>query len=105
MTKFALTFRQRKDYSPVADEGAAWMTWFRSIGPSIVDIGAQAVETTSLGDTGGETKLAGYTVISAVDIESAVALAQGCPALSVGGGVEVGALVEVGAQPTPGGQS
>jgi len=33
-------------------------------------------------------------VVSADDLESAVTLAKGCPALRVGGGVEVGPVME-----------
>jgi len=43
---------------------------------------------------GSESRLSGYSVVSADDLESAVTLAKGCPALRVGGGVEVGPVME-----------
>jgi hypothetical protein len=36
-----------------------------------------------------------YSVVSAQDMDSALALAKDCPVLRVGGGVEVGPVMEV----------
>jgi hypothetical protein len=44
------------------------------------------------------TKLAGYLVVETEDLESAVALAKGCPNVRVGGGVKVGALADLPAE-------
>jgi YCII-related domain len=38
------------------------------------------------------TELGGYLLINAADLEAATSLAQGCPFLQAGGGVEVGEL-------------
>ncbi|MFI1586067.1 hypothetical protein [Embleya sp. NPDC020630] len=38
-----------------------------------------------------------YSVVSAEDIDSAPAPAQGCPVMRVGGGVEVGPVLEAAA--------
>ena len=36
-----------------------------------------------------------YSVVSAQDLDSALALAKDCPVMRVGGGVEVGPVMEV----------
>ena len=66
--------------------------WFDALGESLSDIGKPVVESTELGDCGAGTRLGGFSFVTADDLESAVALAKGSPALAVGGGVEVGAV-------------
>jgi hypothetical protein len=46
----------------------------------------------TLGNCDAETTLGGYSLIKADDLKAAVALAEGCPVLNEGGGVEVGEL-------------
>jgi hypothetical protein len=46
----------------------------------------------TLGNCDAETALGGYSLIKADDLQAAVALAEGCPVLNEGGGVEVGEL-------------
>jgi len=49
----------------------------------------------SLGEVGGsDSRVVGYSVVTAEDMDSALALAKDCPALRVGGGVEVGPVME-----------
>jgi hypothetical protein len=49
----------------------------------------------SLGEVGGsDSRMIGYSLVSAEDLESALALAKDCPAMRVGGGVEVGPVME-----------
>jgi len=43
---------------------------------------------------GSGSRVAGYSLVSAEDMDSALALAKGCPALQVGGGVEIGPVME-----------
>jgi hypothetical protein len=49
-----------------------------------------------LGHCGAGTRPGGYSLISVDDLEAAVALAKGCPALAEGAGVQVGLLTDVG---------
>jgi hypothetical protein len=48
-----------------------------------------------LGDLGDDTKLGGYSIVTADDLEAALALARGCPILRESGGVEVGVLASI----------
>jgi hypothetical protein len=85
-----------------SNEAGAWMAWFGKIGESLVDFGDQVGETSTLGETGESTRLAGFSLISAASFEAALAIARGCPALEAGGGVEIGSLLELAATGMPG---
>jgi len=89
---FLFSYRVPQGYQPGAETGPAWEAWFESLGGSRVENGHAVVTTRALGNLGGETRLGGYSVVTADDIDGAVALAEGCPALQFGGGVEVGAV-------------
>lgn len=98
MATFLFTYRRPKD-SPVqslsdvdSDLLAAWGAWHDGMGASLVDRGNPAFGSTSLGNCGPDTTVGGYSLVTADDLETAVTLAKGCPALERGGGVEVGAL-------------
>lgn len=73
----------------------AWMTWFETIGPNVVDggnpVGASKTIAAngSVSDGGGANPLTGYSVLKADNLDAAVALAKGCPILASGGSVEV----------------
>jgi hypothetical protein len=71
MTKFLFSYRAPKDYTMGQPETmSTWATWFAGIGTSLTEIGAPVSES------------------------AALALAQGCPVLPEGGGVEVGVLID-----------
>jgi hypothetical protein len=92
--KFLFSYRVPKDYQPGAVSGQAWEAWFESLGSSRIDTGYGVLATRTLGKLDAETRLGGYSVVTAEDIEGAAALAEGCPALQLGGGVEIGAVPE-----------
>jgi len=93
MATFVFTYRMPAGYVPGGpDTMAAWAAWFDSMGESLSDRGNPVFGSAKLGNCGAETRLGGYTFVNAEDLESAVALAKGSPALEAGGGVEVGAI-------------
>jgi hypothetical protein len=97
MSKFLFSYRMPAGYIP-GEPGVteAWRAWFDGLGAGLVTLGNPVFESTSLGDCGPGTVLGGYTIVAADDLESAVAMAKGCPALArPGAGVEVGVLAEV----------
>lgn len=97
MSNYVLAFRGRSDRTAGADEVAEWGNWFGELGGTVVDFGSRVGRVTALGDCGaanGGDVLTGYVVIAADDLESAVSLAKGCPALVHGGGVEVGEHIQ-----------
>lgn len=98
MTTFLLSYRMPTSYLPGRlDATGTWLSWFDGMGEALVDRGNPTFESTALGNTGADTAVGGYSLISAADLDSAVVLAQGCPAISEGGGVEVGVITRIAA--------
>jgi len=69
------------------------------MGSSRVDTGHGVLATRTLGKLDAGTRLGGYSVVTAEDIDGAAALATGCPALQLGGGLEIGAVPEFTGNP------
>jgi hypothetical protein len=95
MAKYVFSFRVPSDYAPGAETAAEWQAWFGGLGSALVDIGNAVTDYASLGEVGGSgSRMIGYSVVSAEDTDSALALAKDCPALRAGGGIEVGPVME-----------
>ena len=94
MAKFLFTYRVPQNYRPGTETGKAWQTWFDGLGANQIDQGNAVITTRTLGSLGDATRLGGYSVIAAEDMDAAVALAASCPALQLGGGLEIGAVPE-----------
>jgi hypothetical protein len=98
MTTFLLSYRMPEGYVP-GGAGATdrWRAWFDSLGDQLTNRGNPVFERSELGNCGPGTRLGGYSLITAPDLETAVSMAKGCPAVSGGsGGVEVGVVAEIG---------
>ena len=93
MPKFLFSYRLPEDYQRSTETTKAWEAWFGSLGTSLIDRG-RVLATQAMGNLGADTRLRGYSVVTAEDLDRAAALAEGCPALRVGGGVEVGTVLE-----------
>lgn len=93
MSQYVLAFRGKRDRVPDADQEAAWGQWFGEIGNSIVDLGNRVGRATTVGETGPDSVLTGYTLVEADSYDAAVGIAQGCPGLAHGGAVEVGETI------------
>jgi hypothetical protein len=102
VARFLFSYRVPADYQPSAETGKAWQAWFESLGSSLPDRGRGVLATRTLGAVNAVTRLGGYSMVTAEDMEEAVALAEGCPALRLGGGVEIGAVPELIASPPAG---
>jgi hypothetical protein len=98
MPKFILSYRSAKNDDPKNDPQASqdWLTYLKAIGPNFADAGWPIFSpSVVVGQAGPTTQLGGYTIVTAPDIDAAVALTKGCPTLKRGGGVEVGLLTEL----------
>ena len=97
MAKYVFSFRVPSDYVPNgAETFAEWQAWFGGLGSALVDVGNAVTDYASLGEVGGSgSRMIAYSVVSAEDMDSALALAKDCPVMRVGGGVEVGPVMEV----------
>jgi hypothetical protein len=97
MSQYVLSFRVPGDYAPDGGTTAEWRTWFASLGESLVDVGNAVTVTdyASIGEVGGAgSRLIGYSVLAAEDLQSALAMAKDCPVMRAGGGVEAGPVME-----------
>jgi hypothetical protein len=96
MPKFVFTFRVPSDYRPNEGTPAEWQAWFGELGTALVDVGHAVSEYASLGEVGGSgSRMVAYSVVSAENMDGALALAKDCPVMRVGGGVEIGPVMEV----------
>ena len=96
MGKYVFSYRVPSDYAPGAGTAAEWQAWFGGLGSALVDVGNAVTGYASLGEVGGsDSRMVAYSVVSAEDMDSALALAKDCPVMRVGGGVEVGPAMEV----------
>jgi hypothetical protein len=96
MAKYVFSYRVPSGYAPGAETAAEWQAWFGTMGSALMSVGHAVTDYASLGEVGGSgSRMVGYSVVSAEDMDSALALAKDCPALRVGGGVEVGPVLEV----------
>jgi hypothetical protein len=107
MAKFVLAYRtpnalahsraEAGTYTADPETLAAWEAWFAGIGDRVVEPGSPVFARGTVGETGADTALGGYSVVEADDLAAAIAFAEGCPVLQYGGGVEVGELTTVNA--------
>ncbi len=70
-----------------------WMDWFAKVGDAMVDKGmplSNAMTVTKEGEMPGNVEFVGYTVVSAQDMDAALAIAKSSPHLD-----REGATVEV----------
>jgi hypothetical protein len=97
MPKFLFSYRMPEDYRLGRPDSIANRTaFFAALGDHVVDPGQPVSEIAELGHCWAGTRPGGYSLIYADDLEAAVTLAKGCPALAEGAGVQVGQLTEVG---------
>ncbi|MGI9607883.1 MAG: YciI family protein [Acidimicrobiales bacterium] len=104
MAKYVLAYHGGGMPETEAEQAAvmeAWGAWFGSMGAAVLDGGApvgQASTIASDGSTspgGGSNPVTGYSLIQADDLNSAIALAKGCPILDGGGSVEVAETIDM----------
>ena len=104
MTKYLLAYHGGKMAETEAEQAkvmAAWGEWFASLGAAVVDGGAPIGAATTIaadGSTtsgGGANPVSGFRLVTASDLDAAVALAKACPILQAGGSVEVAETIDM----------
>jgi uncharacterized protein YndB with AHSA1/START domain len=95
MSTFVFVYRAPKDYAVnSADAVPAWQAVLDGWGAHLVDAGNPVFERALVGNA-ADTVLAGYSIITADDLETAKELAKASPVVAGGGGVEVGMLTRL----------
>jgi hypothetical protein len=97
MSNFLLLYHggsRSEDPAEQAKSMKAWTDWFAELGSALVDGGNPASQTRQIAADGAVTQVnggapTGYSIIKAADIDSAVALAKGCPVLLGGASLQV----------------
>lgn len=91
MASFLLTFHggSMPETKEAQDQVmSAWNSWFAELGGALVDGGNPISRAKAISADGSvmdaTSAPSGYSIISADDIDAAVALAQGCPVLAGG---------------------
>jgi hypothetical protein len=93
MASFVFSYRVPQDHQPGSPESvAAWTDWFARLGAGLADTGHGIIQSAALGNIGADTRLGGYSIVTADDLHAAMELAKGCPALGLGADVEVGQI-------------
>ncbi len=95
MPNYVFTYRKAKDQPLNMEEADAWFKWFDEIGEHITVPGSAVANSRQVGHVDGGQSVSGFTVITARDLDHATEIAQGCPAIALGHGLEVGELLEV----------
>jgi hypothetical protein len=95
MPSYVFTYRQPKEQPLNMEAADQWFEWFDEIGEHITVPGSAVSTARQIGNVDGSQRVSCFTVISARDLDHAVELAQGCPAIGQGFGLEVGELLEV----------
>jgi hypothetical protein len=92
MSAYLFTFRVPPGYAPAPESFDEWSRWQLHLGARLKDRGNPAFTATLLGAPAAGTSLGGYSLVRAVSLDEAAALARGCPMLKAGGAVEVAEL-------------
>lgn len=95
MPSYVFTYRQPKDQPLNMEAADEWFKWFDEIGEHITMPGSAVSTARQIGNVDGGQRVSGFTVINARDLDQAAELAQGCPAIQQGFGLEVGELLEI----------
>jgi hypothetical protein len=95
MAKYMMVYKgEATDMSDMTEEQvagvmAAWGAWIQAVGPALVDVGTPfgpGVSVVDDGSTGTAVSLTGYSIVEALDMDGARALADDHPFLGEGKG-------------------
>ena len=103
MPEFVFAYHMTKPPPATPEEGAAlmakWQAWVADNAAALTNPGSpvgmsKTVSDDGVADDGGSNPLCGYSVVTAGDIDTAIAIAQSCPHLEIGT-IEVAEIMEM----------
>jgi len=97
MPSYVFTYRMPKEQPLNMDAAQDWFAWFDEIGEHITDPGSAVSSARQLGNVEGSQRVSGFTVVTARDLDHATQMAEGCPAIRQGFGIEIGELIDTSA--------
>jgi YCII-related domain-containing protein len=79
---------------------AKWQAWVEGLGDAAVNPGTplgkfSTVSASGVSADGGPHPMSGFSVVTADSLEAAIAIAQGCPFLELGGTIEVAEMMQM----------
>ena len=103
MPKFVFAYHggSMPDSPPEVEEVMnKWQSWLGGMGDSAVDFGnpvgpSKTVSASGVTDDGGTNPISGYSLVNADNMNAAIEMAKGCPALENGGTVEVAEAMDM----------
>ena len=92
MPQFIIAYRGEGRPKTPAQGGAQmadWQRWVADLGQAVVHpgqplTGSKTVTAAGVRDTDAADRLSGYTLVEALDLDAALAMAKACPFLQVG---------------------
>ncbi len=87
------------------EEGMAhrgkWMEWVGGLGKAVVNPGQplkgnQMLSTNGTSEVEGDSRISGYAVVEAADMDAAMEMAKGDPFMNMGGSIQVAEMVTMG---------
>ena len=106
MKQFVLVYlggNQPSDPEEASKHFSKYMEWLSSLGDSVVIPTIPLKDTTTVSPDrtvreGGSSAMSGFTIIKADSMEAALAIAQACPFLEIGGSLEVSEMMQMPVQ-------
>lgn len=97
MPRFALIYRDANPPSTPAEgqqHMEAWMAWSNGLGEAMIEPGMPFSQSVAVSASGtsediGPHELNGISIVEAADRQEAIAMAQGCPHIKMGGDIVV----------------
>ena len=103
MPKFLFIYHAEPDFTTPASEAegqaemAAWGAWMESIGPALIDAGEPVGKSRKVAASGVSDAVDnpsfGWSIVEAVDMDAACAMAASNPMVTGGGHVEVAEIM------------
>jgi len=106
MTQFVFVYlggNQPSNPEEASEHFSKYMNWLSSLGNAVVSPTIPLKDTHTVSSDGsvrigGSSAMSGFSIIKANTMDEAIAMAQDCPFLEIGGSLEVSELMQMSVQ-------